>query len=945
MRQRLLLSLYRLTRYYAWWVLFATLTLAILALLFLQDLKLRSSFQELLPRDDPILEKFERHQETLQETEIITILLKLEAPPPQMGEGVDKLLTAAQRISEALGRSDEVTWVSYRQQVPEPLLPINLLYLSEESLRRLKETIAELQAAVADPAPLAGRTQPLEKIYADISSAIEELISGLGVINPQKLAEALQELSGSLEDLRQLNAEVHETLSKLPQELQMTEERLAELTQLIQSWQSALQPPPPTEEEYLLSKDRRALLVQVGLSQSSRISLEYNQKVTRMVRTKLDSLKLEEEGIGWGLKGPYVFNAESDEELRRDMNKTALITIVGVAILFILVFRRLFYPLLAILPVMIALIFTLVGAKLTFGGLNLLTAFLPAIVLGLGIDYGIQFISHFLEERRGSRRIAPAIRATLLTKGSAMLVAATATSLVLFGLGVIARSPGLAEMGFILGLGVLLSCLLTLLVLPALIVAVHTVLGRRLRSRPPLPWNLSPIARLLVRSRWAVVGLVIAGTIAMAWPAGRVDFAFITEALQPTDLPSQKVRAYIDERFELQQVPDPENYFLFFIDSPQDVRRVSEELARLEAIDNVTSYYSLIPNPDELEEIKRRLATLKSLDPIGPLEQAAIRVEALQGQFGRRDKLQSELARLEEQLKEGESQVLIATGDEELAAEFAQLNASTQAIRQRLEELSPEELEDQLQVLLVSLRAVISQVRKITEAIPSPQEIDDLIANPPPQLRERFFTPEGEMIIYAHVRPEWLWNSLRYDQFIREASEIWDDYLGLPMIRATLEDYMQRDFWWSTALAVLVILVVLRLDFSRSPLRWGTGLSLTALGLGYLWMLGVMDLLGIDFNVANILISPLLIGLGVDNCVYLLHRHRDLSGGSIERALASTAVPILANTLATMIGFGSLMLAETPVLRVLGQSAVMGIGFMTLFSLTFLPAVIALRGR
>jgi hypothetical protein len=89
----------------------------------------------------------------------------------------------------------------------------------------------------------------------------------------------------------------------------------------------------------------------------------------------------------------------------------------------------------------------------------------------------------------------------------------------------------------------------------------------------------------------------------------------------------------------------------------------------------------------------------------------------------------------------------------------------------------------------------------------------------------------------------------------------------------------------------------------------------------------------------------LLIGLGVDNCVYLLHRYRDFGGRSIERALASTGLPILANTLATMIGFGSLMLAETPVLGVLGESAVMGIGFMTLLSLTFLPAVLSLRRR
>jgi predicted RND superfamily exporter protein len=255
------------------------------------------------------------------------------------------------------------------------------------------------------------------------------------------------------------------------------------------------------------------------------------------------------------------------------------------------------------------------------------------------------------------------------------------------------------------------------------------------------------------------------------------------------------------------------------------------------------------------------------------------------------------------------------------------------------------DLQGRTQVLLVKIDALADQVKSITASIPSPEEIDQLIENPPPALREKFFTPDGKAILYAHVRSEWLWDSVLYDEFTRQASRISDDFLGLPMFRATLETYMKRDFWWSTGLAILIIFIVLRLDFAQRGMRAVTWLSLLTLGLGYLWLLGTMGLFKIDFNVANVLLSPLLIGLGVDNCVYLLHRYRDFGGRSIERAIASTGLPILANTLATMIGFGSLMLAETPVLRVLGESAVMGIGFMTLLSLTFLPAVISLRRR
>jgi len=953
MRQRFLLSLYQLSRRYAWWVLLGALTLAILSLFFLRDLQLKSSFRDLLPQGDPILERFEKHQEVLQETEMITILLKLRTPAPIPAEGVARLLEAGSRIEERLLSDEEIVSVSYRQEKSKlPGLQFNLLNFRRESVEALQAVISELQAASEKGTPIGEEGRPLDEIYAEISSSLRGLLSGLAVLNPSKLAEALQELSGNLEELRQLNARVSKALSEVPQQLVQTAEQLDRLAELVRTWQMAIQPPPPDNDEYLLSKDRQALLIQVRPRRSSQYSLSYNRQITQRVKDALHSLDLESLEITWGLKGPYVFGVEAYDALRRDMSKTAIITIVGVLVLFVAVLRRFFYPLLATFPVIIALIFTLVWAKFAYGGLNQLTAFLPAIVLGLGIDYGIQFISHYLEERKSSRRIAPALRNTMVVKGSAMLIAALAASSVLFGLGGVSQTRGLSEMGMIVGLGVLLSCLLTLVLLPSLIVAAHTVLARRLRGQPPRPWDLSPLTRLLVKARWVIFGLVIAGSAAMAWPASRVDFAFISEALMPTNLETLKVRDYIAERFEPQQVPDPENFFLFFVDpSEETVRSVSERLYKLEAVDQPpTSYYSLIysliGNPQRREEIKGLLAQFKALDLIGPLERASHRLEALQGQFSRRESLKEALKNLEEVLKKGESEVF---WDEVLTAEFTSLREGTQAIIERLEELGPTKPEDQIQVLLVKLEELIAQVGRALETIPPPEEIDKLIENPPAEIEKKFFVVDGgqkKAIVYAHVRPEWLWNSVLYDQFTQEASAIWDDYLGLPMIRATLEGYMERDFWRSTALAIVIILLVLRLDFSRrSPIRGSTWLTLATLALGYLWMLGAMNLAGIDFNVANILISPLLIGLGVDNCVYLLHRHRDLGGRAIERAVASTALPITANTLATMIGFGSLMLAETPVLRVLGETTVMGIGFMTLLSLSFLPAVVAIRGR
>lgn len=950
MRDRPLLALYRLTRRAAWWVLLVVLALALLALYDLKDLTIDSSFQGLLPESDPLLARFEQYQSTLQETDRITILLSFESPLPPSAERVDRLLQAGQRVREQLLRHEEIVSASYRRELPalaQTGLPIDPLALNAETVQEIEAKIAELRIVVEARMPLEGQTRPLDEVYTEIAAALEDLLSGLGVLDPGKLVGALEQLGDRLEKLRRLNETVLSTLNQIPERLSELEAEIDAFRAKLDSLQSALRP-SVSGTPYLLSKDHGALLVQIQPRQSSQRSIAYNRELIRAIQSELEALNLRAQGIDWGLKGPYVFSVQSDNALRRDMNRTGIVTIVGVLLLFIVVLRRLFYPLMATFPVLVALIFTLALTDRVFGGLNLLTAFLPAIILGLGIDYGIQFISHYLEERHGSRRVAPALRQTLRTKGSAMLTAAAATSLVLFGLGVVARSRGLAEMGYIIGAGVLLSCLLTLLLLPAMIVAGQTVFGRRLRAHPPRPWDLGPLARLITRGRWIVLALVLGGTAAMTLPATRVDFTFVSEALMPSSLPSQQVSATIQRDFELQgEITDPESYFFFFVEpSVTTVQRVSDALYRLDAVDRrPLSYYSVLPfsEPQKREALKEQLAALKALDPTTPLQEASRRLEALRELFGRSEEIQGALAYLAGQLEEGENQIIARTGDRELADQFAALRASTHAARARLEALSEARIEDRLFVLRQKSDVLIGHLRGLLDQIPPPQEVDRLIESPPPEMERLFFTSEGKAILMVHLKPEYLWNSDLYNQFIRDASGIADDFLGIPMTRARLEDYVKRDFQWSTALAVIVIFIVLRLDLGRSGVRGGTWLSLVTLGLGYLWMFGALDLLDIDFNVANILISPLLIGLGVDNCVYLLHRHRDLSGRSIERALSSTALPIIANTLATMIGFGSLMLAETPVLRVLGESAVLGIGFMTLLGLTFLPAAVAIR--
>jgi len=216
----------------------------------------------------------------------------------------------------------------------------------------------------------------------------------------------------------------------------------------------------------------------------------------------------------------------------------------------------------------------------------------------------------------------------------------------------------------------------------------------------------------------------------------------------------------------------------------------------------------------------------------------------------------------------------------------------------------------------------------------------------PRSILDRFLTQENEFVAYAHVKGGQLYRKEYYKSVIERIKQIAKDngadYFGTPLIQSSLEEYMLRDFWVSTLIAVFVIIFLLWVDFRRTlsvpKLRFSPLLAMLPLILGYIWMLGSMKLLNIHFNFTNILISPLLVGMGVDYSVYILHRYA--KEGEIEKAVGATTLSIIITALTTMIGFGSLLAADTPGLKILGQSALLGIGFTTLFSLIFLPAAI-----
>lgn len=929
MRTALLEGIYRLVRRRAWLVLLGAALVSLLALFYIRDLPMRSSFLDLLPQGDPLVIIFQERQEIVTKSDALSIRLRLQNPK-HSAQDAERLKATAEQLAERLRSNTEIVSVSLTKDI-QTRRGDELLSLRDQfylKFREYQERLRQILPAPSEPAAPQAGVAELVQHYARINTELRPILG----FDPVELVQ-------SLEEFKALNESVKAEFERAPARLQATDKLLSDLLVTADEIQQTLDEVLSWPAELNLSKDGTKLLVNVRPKQSSQYSLDYNRALTRFVRETLQNARLEEQEIDWGITGPYAISAETNLQLSVDMRNTTILSAFGVLIVIILTLRRFFYSLLALIVLFLALIVTLAWAKFAADGLNLVTSFLPALILGLGIDYGINFIAHVLDERRAGARFEAALKSALLHKGSALMTASLATACVLFGL-MVAGSPGLYEMGIIAGIGVLLALGATLLVLPSLMIVTHIMKHRRSRGRPvSAPTTETKISERTDKFwQWArvpIVALIAVGSTLMLQEAVHVGFRFADEDLAPQALPARAVQREVRSDFDTGSSGLGE-YFFFFTANIAELRRVTAGLEEIKKRDFIDAIYSIATFlPPEEGESQRFLESLQ-LNLARDLQRAGAELDRQSAELKLLQNLAEQITQIKASITEISGRIGIFGGAEQLLRvqeEFQKITLQLESLEASISRLETQQ--GSLQGLQARLEQLDQKLQDLLEVTINLQQVGGLLSVLPKELQERFVTEEREFVAYAHLKRETINEPARYRAFIQAARELNTDYLGYPMIQESLERKMQRDFQISTLLAAAIILVILGVG-----LGWGWALlGVVPVGLGFLWMLGMMRLSGLNFNFANIIISSLLIGNGVDYAVYLLHSFQEQR--SVGRAWRLTALPILGSALTTMVSFGSLLFAATPGLRVFGLSALYGIGFTALFTLVFLPAVLA----
>ncbi|MCX7831043.1 MAG: MMPL family transporter, partial [Acidobacteria bacterium] len=162
---------------------------------------------------------------------------------------------------------------------------------------------------------------------------------------------------------------------------------------------------------------------------------------------------------------------------------------------------------------------------------------------------------------------------------------------------------------------------------------------------------------------------------------------------------------------------------------------------------------------------------------------------------------------------------------------------------------------------------------------------------------------------------------------------------GINRLSRTLRSEMKKSALKAFVIGTIFVLIIIYLDFKSVLLSF---LSLSPLFLSIIFLIGTMSILKEPLNMMNIFVTTMIIGIGSDYGIHIVHRFLQPGGKNIERIINETVKPVIIAALTTMAGFGSLYFSAFPGLISIGLVAFLGTFFSMTTCLTFLIAVLEL---
>ncbi|HWG46381.1 MAG TPA: MMPL family transporter [Gemmataceae bacterium] len=650
-------------------------------------------------------------------------------------------------------------------------------------------------------------------------------------------------------------------------------------------------------------------------------------------------------GVEFGVTGLPVLETDEMTAAYHDTRLASWLAIAGVTVLFFLVYRGIWYPLLTVATLLIGTAWAMGWLTMTVGHLNILSATFAVMLIGMG-DYGVLWVMRYEQARRAGADVRAALLHTTTHVAISNLTAASTLALAFFA-AMLADFQAVAELGWIAGCGVLLCAFACFTILPALLMLFDRRASMQnaecrmqnennQETRQIVPFLHSAfciphsalrddawLPGLARRAGWVVfAGLALTVVLGyFAWQGVSYDHNLLH--MQASDLDSVKWELTL-----IEHTAGANWHAVSYTSTPEEALALKARYEQLPEVARVVEVASLVPPDQEqkltlISDIRHRLRHLPA------------RGKLIKHARPKTQDLLDRLTSLAERLQPLAGAACTAKG--EPTPLLADLRDSVRNLRLQLMILPTATVEERLQIFEQRLAGDLAEDLHRLREVATPARIT--LADLPPDLRVRYVGQSGKWLLRVFAK-ESLWEFPQLDQFTQRIHTIDPSATGKPFGTVEGLKAMKSGLERAGIYAFLVIVAVLWIDF-RSWKR--TAVAVAPLVMSVLFSLGILGLFGVPLNPANMIAFPLILGVGVDNGVHVLHDYllrRRKQCSTISYAIGRG---VLVKALTTMIGFGTLMISSERGLVGLGLILTLGVGCSMLTALVFLPAILHLR--
>lgn len=731
--------------------------------------------------------------------------------------------------------------------------------------------------------------------YEKLLQMTDELAAAQPVLAAVSEDQSLRGLFGILNDAMDETMDGDPPNQKLP-------EVLADFTEIANSsargqeaplsWQSIF-----LEDEDLKKARRRLILVQPVLDFTKLLSAKEALLAARAAAAEITAGA---SGVTIRFSGKMALNADELKSVSDGAMVSGILSFFLVALVLGLGIRSIRIVASALITLFIGLVWTGAFAMITVGYFNIISIAFAVLFIGLGIDFAIHFALRFQEEAGSGTGTDEALIKTAVTAGTPLALCAPTTALAFFAF-VPTDYAGLAQLGLISGTGIFVAFFTSMTVLPALLKLMHIrkkkiVFNRRAKAEAGF---IAKNGRNI-----AIAGFLLGG---VALVVGlKVSFDF--DPINLKDPETESVTSF----FDLLEGEKTSPYAIQVV-AADGLRgeALKNEIKRLASVDDVITLLSYLPK-DQEDKLEILDTTYLFMTPV--FMNAGIAGPST----------------------DQENQAAISTFIEKANLLFAELPDLEVSIRSKefadaLETLSGKEKRALFEINLFTWFPTL--VERISKGL-EPTEVvtaDDI----PPELRERYQAEDGRYRLEVFSNLD-LSTADQLEAFVAEVSAHSFAATGSPVQIYNAGLVVKGSMEQASITAAIFIIIFLGLILRRAQ---SVALIVIPVLLAGALTTGAMVIFGLKFNFANVIVIPLLIGLGVDSGIHLVLRAREVKG---QAKLLSSSTPkaVLLSALTTIGSFGTLAISAHQGTASMGILLSLAIVMILVATLLVLPGLL-----